>query len=67
MVEFYSTVHRLLTNIIKSQNSTFETTHLKQLPLNTFAKHTKLTPGKFSTKLEPHRLGPYKITLRCYF
>ena len=43
------------------RSSTFETTHLKQLPPKTLIIHTKFKPGKFSLKLKPLHLGPYKI------
>ena len=61
MLEIYSTVHRHLNHKLNSQSSTFETTHLKQLPLNTFVIHTKFKPVNFSKKLKPLRIGPYKI------
>ena len=61
MPELYSTVHRHIKNKLKSQTSTFETTHLKQLPLNTFVFHTNFKPFKVSQKLKHLRLGPYKI------
>ena len=61
MLEIYSTVHRHLNHKLNSQSSTFETTHLKQLPLNTFVIHTKFKPVSFSKKLKPLRIGPYKI------
>ena len=41
MLEVYSAVHRHKTKQVNSQNSSFETNHLKQLPLNTFVIHTK--------------------------
>ena len=44
MLEIYSTVHRYLNHKLNSQSSTFETTHLKQLPLNTFVIHTNFKP-----------------------
>ena len=59
MLEFYSTVHRQLPNKLRTQNSTFETTHPKQLPLINFIIHTNFKPVKFSNKLELFRLGPY--------
>ena len=61
MLERYSTVHRHINNIINSQSSTFETTNLKQLPLNTFVFHTNFKPVRYSQKLKPLRLGPYNI------
>ena len=61
MLEIYSTVHRHINNKLNSQSSTFETNHLKQLPPNTFVVHTIFKPVKFSQKLKPLRLGPYKI------
>ena len=61
MLEIYSTVHRHLNHKLNSQSSTFETTHLKQLPLNTFVIHTSFKPVNFSKKLKPLRIGPYKI------
>ena len=61
MLEIYSTVHRHLNHKLNSQSSTFETTHLKQLPLNTFVIHTNCKPVNFSKKLKPLRIGPYKI------
>ena len=60
MQEIYSTVHRHIDNKLNSQNSTFETTYLKQLSLNTFVIRTNFTPVNFSQKLKPLRLGPYK-------
>ena len=61
MLEIYSTVHRHLNHKLNSQSSTFETTHLKQLPLNTFVIHTNFKPVNFSKKLKPLQIGPYKI------
>ena len=61
MLEIYSTVHRHINHKLNSQSSTFETTHLKQLPLNTFVIHTNFKPVNFSNKLKPLRIGPYKI------
>ena len=61
MLEIYSTVHRHLNYKLNSQSSTFETTHLKQLPLNTFVIHTIFKPVNFSKKLKPLRIGPYKV------
>ena len=61
MLEIYSIVHRHLNHELNSQSSTFETTHLKQLPLNTFVMHTNFEPVNFSKKLKPLRIGPYKI------
>ena len=61
MLEIYSTVHRHLNHKLNSQSSTFETTHLKQLPFNTFVIHTNFKPVNFSKKLKPLRIGPYKI------
>ena len=61
MLEIYPTVHRHLNHKLNSQSSTFETTHLKQLPLNTFVIHTNFKPVNFSKKLKPLRIGPYKI------
>ena len=61
MLEIYSTVHRHINHKLNSQSSTFETTHLKQLPLNTFVIHTNFKPVNFSKKLKPLRIGPYKI------
>ena len=60
MLVIYSTVHRHLNHKLNSQSSTFETTHLKQLPLNTFVIHTNFKPVNFSKKLKPLRIGPYK-------
>ena len=60
MLELYSTVHRYITNKFSSQNSTFETTLLKQLPLNTFVIHTNSKRVILSQKLKPFRLGPCK-------
>ena len=60
MLENYSSVHRHFTNELNSQSSTFETTHLKQLPLDTFVIHTNFKPVKFSHKIKPLRLGPNK-------
>ena len=61
MLEIYSTVHRHLNHKLNSRGSTFETTHLKQLPLNTFVIHTNFKPVNFSKQLKPLRIGPYKI------
>ena len=61
MLEIYSTVHRHLNHKLNSQCCTFETTHLKQLPLNTFVIHTNFKPVNFSKMLKPLRIGPYKI------
>ena len=61
MLEVYSTVHRHLNHKLNSQSSTFETTHLKHLPLNIFVIHTNFTPVNFSKKHKPLRIGPYKI------
>ena len=47
--EVYSTVQRHITNKVNSQNSTFENTHSKQLPLKFFAKPTIVKPAKYST------------------
>ena len=47
MVEIYCTVHRHITNKLNSQSSTFETTHLKHLPINTFVFHFNVKPVKF--------------------
>ena len=59
MLEIYSTVHRHLNHKLNSQSSTFETTHLKQLPLNTFVIHTIFKPINFSKKLKPIRIDAY--------
>ena len=61
MLEIYSTVYRHINHKLNSQSSTFETTHLKQLPLHTFVIHTSFKPVKFSQKLKPLGLGPTKI------
>ena len=61
MLEIYSNVHRHINHKLNSQSSTFETTHLKLLPFHTFVIHTNFKPVKFSQKLKPLRLGPYKI------
>ena len=61
MLEIYSTVHRHINHKLNSQSSIFETTHLKQLPLNTFVIHANFKPVNFSKKLKPLRIGPYKI------
>ena len=61
MLEVYSTVHRHINSKLNSQSSTFETTHLKQLPFKTFVIHTKFKPVKFSQKFKPLRLRSYKI------
>ena len=61
MLEIYSTVHRQINHKLNSQSSTFETTHLKQLPLNTFVIHTNFKHVNFSKKLKLLRSGPYKI------
>ena len=51
MLELYSTVHRHMNDKLNSQSSTFETTHLKLLPLDTFVIHTNFKPVKFSQTL----------------
>ena len=61
MLEIYSTVHRHLNHKLNSQSPTFETTHLKQLPVNSSVTHTTFKPVNFSKKLKPLRIGPYKI------
>ena len=61
MLEIYSTVHRHINHKLNSQSSTFETTHFKQLPLNTFVIHTNFKPVNFSKKLKPLRIGPNKL------
>ena len=58
MLEIYPTVHRHITNKINSQNSTFEITHLKQLPGYSLVIRTNFKSDKFSQKLKPLRLGP---------
>ena len=44
MFEIYSTVHRHLKHKLNSQNSTLETTHLKQLAPNTFVVDANFKP-----------------------
>ena len=61
MLEIYSTVHRLMNHKLNSQSSTYETTHLKQLPLHTFVIHTNFKPVKISQTFKPFRLGPFRI------
>ena len=61
MLEIYSTVHRHINHKLNSQSSTFETNHLKQLPLHTFVIHMNFKPVKFSQKLKPLQFGPTKI------
>ena len=61
MLETYSTVHKHLNYKLSSSTSTFETTHQKQLPLNTFVIHKNFKPVRFSNKLKPLRIDPYKI------
>ena len=62
MIEIYSTVLCYKTNKLNSQNSTFETTHLKQTTFSyTFVIHANFKPVKFSEKLKLIRFGPYKI------
>ena len=63
MLEIYSTVHRHLNHKLNSQSSTFETTHLKELPLNTFVIHTIFKPVNFSKKLKSIRIDPYKLLI----
>ena len=53
MLEINSTVYRHLANETISQVFTFETTHLKQLPFNTFFIHTNF-------ELRAFRIGPYR-------
>ena len=60
MLEIYSTVHKHLNPRLTSSTSTFETTHQRQLPPNTFVLHKNFKPVHFSTKLRPLRIGPYK-------
>ena len=62
MLQLNSTVHGHITKKLSSQNSTFETTpFLKQLPLNTFAIHTKFIPVKISNIPKFLCLGPFKL------
>ena len=56
MLEIYSTVHRHENHKLNSQSSTFETTHLNQLPLYTFVIHTYFKLVKFSQKLKPYKI-----------
>ena len=58
----YSTIYRHITYTLNSQNSTFETTHLKRLPLNSVLNPAKFKPVKFSQKLETLRFGTHKFT-----
>ena len=62
MVAIYSTVHCHVTNKLNSQNSTSETTHLKQFPLNTLVLHTNFTPVQFSNKLELIQIVPKQLS-----
>ena len=61
MLEIYSTVYRHVNQKLNSRSSTFETTHLKQLPPYTFVIHAYFKSVKFLQKLKPIRLGPLKI------
>ena len=61
MLEIYSTAHKLLNQRLTSSTSTFETTHQKQLPPNTFVIHKTFKPVHFSTKPKSLRIGPYKM------
>ena len=61
MLDMNAIFHRNLFNKLNSQTSTFETTHLKQLLVNTFVIYTNFTPVT-STKREPLHIGPYKKT-----
>ena len=60
MLKLYSTVYKHLHYRLTSSTSTFEITHQKQLPLNTFVIRKNFKPVHFSTKLKPLRIGPYK-------
>ena len=63
MLEIYSTTHRHTTSKLYSQSITFETAHLKQVPLNSFVIRTNFKPVKISQILKPLRLGLYKIIM----
>ena len=58
MLEIYFTAHRHFIKRLHLQNSTFETTHSKQLLVKTFVMHTYFEPVKLSNKLK--HLCPYK-------
>ena len=60
-LEIYSTVHHHITNKLISQKSTFETTHLIQLPLKTFVIHTIFKPVNFSQSLNTPVLAHKKL------
>ena len=59
MLDMNAIFHRNLFDKLNSQTSAFETTHLKQLLVNTFVIYTNFTPV-ISTKREPLHIGPYK-------
>ena len=61
MLDIYSTVHKHVSHKLSSYTSTFQSTQEKQLPLHTFVLHKNFKPVKFSQKLKPLRIGPYKI------
>ena len=62
MLDVYSTVHRHITNTLNSQNVTIETTHSKQIPLNTFGNPTNFKPVNFSNIFKPLQIGPKKYS-----
>ena len=61
MLQIYSTVNKHIHNKLTSHTSTFETTHQKQLPLNSFVIHRNFKSVQFSNKLKSLRIDPYKI------
>ena len=61
MLEIYSTDHRHITNKVNSQNSTFETTHPKQLPNYAFVFHTIANCLKFSNNFKLVGIGTSDI------
>ena len=56
MLGIYSTVHHHITNKLTSQNST----HIKQLPLNTFVLHIYFEAVLYSNKPKAVQIGPDK-------
>ena len=60
----YSTVHFHIINKLNSQNSTFETTHLKQLLLNTFVIHTNFKPANSLTNSNPFDSNCHKKSIQ---
>ena len=62
MLENNSTVLRQITNRINSQNSAFETTQLKELPLNTFVIHTNVNLSNSLRNSNPFELAYTKLS-----